>query len=211
MKSKPSFKHLAGESENDRQMSADASARKRDACAVLQEERKAFKTLLTSISVALLLATLGAAQPPSSNTATDFGMLGGRAAGAGTIATYPPGTILENIAIGRTGDLFVTAINSGTIFQVSPAGSSRVFGQVQGPLLGLAFDMDGTLVAVCGTTASVYRFSTEGTPSLVMKIAGAVKDLIAQGKVRHFGLSEAGVQSIRRAHAVQPIAALQSE
>jgi len=41
--------------------------------------------------------------------------------------------------------------------------------------------------------------------------AGAVKDLIQQGKVRHFGLSEAGVQTIRRAHAVQPVAALQSE
>jgi aryl-alcohol dehydrogenase-like predicted oxidoreductase len=42
-------------------------------------------------------------------------------------------------------------------------------------------------------------------------VAGTVKDLIAQGKVRHFGLSEAGVQSIRRAHAVQPVTALQSE
>jgi aryl-alcohol dehydrogenase-like predicted oxidoreductase len=42
-------------------------------------------------------------------------------------------------------------------------------------------------------------------------VAGAVKDLIRQGKVKHFGLSEAGVQSIRRAHAVQPVAALQSE
>jgi aryl-alcohol dehydrogenase-like predicted oxidoreductase len=42
-------------------------------------------------------------------------------------------------------------------------------------------------------------------------VAGAVKDLIREGKVMHFGLSEAGVQTIRRAHAVQPIAALQSE
>lgn len=42
-------------------------------------------------------------------------------------------------------------------------------------------------------------------------VAGAIKDLIAQGKVRHFGMSEAGVQSIRRAHAVQPVTALQSE
>ncbi len=42
-------------------------------------------------------------------------------------------------------------------------------------------------------------------------VAGAVKDLITEGKVRHFGLSEAGVQTIRRAHAVQPVAALQSE
>ena len=42
-------------------------------------------------------------------------------------------------------------------------------------------------------------------------VAGTVKDLIAEGKVKYFGLSEAGVNSIRRAHAVQPIAALQSE
>jgi aryl-alcohol dehydrogenase-like predicted oxidoreductase len=42
-------------------------------------------------------------------------------------------------------------------------------------------------------------------------VAGTVKDLIAEGKVKHFGLSEAGVQSIRKAHAVQPVAALQSE
>jgi aryl-alcohol dehydrogenase-like predicted oxidoreductase len=42
-------------------------------------------------------------------------------------------------------------------------------------------------------------------------VAGTVKDLIAQGKVKHFGMSEAGVESIRRAHAVQPVTALQSE
>jgi aryl-alcohol dehydrogenase-like predicted oxidoreductase len=45
----------------------------------------------------------------------------------------------------------------------------------------------------------------------IEEVAGAVKDLIAAGKVRFFGLSEAGVQTIRRAHAVQPVTALQSE
>jgi aryl-alcohol dehydrogenase-like predicted oxidoreductase len=49
-------------------------------------------------------------------------------------------------------------------------------------------------------------------PNVPMEdVAGTVKDLIREGKVKHFGLSEAGVQSIRRAHAVQPVAALQSE
>src|SRR5450631_326859 len=49
-------------------------------------------------------------------------------------------------------------------------------------------------------------------PNVPMEdVAGTVKDLIREGKVRHFGLSEAGVPSIRRAHAVQPVAALQSE
>ena len=45
----------------------------------------------------------------------------------------------------------------------------------------------------------------------VEEVAGTVKDLIAEGKVKHFGLSEAGAQTIRKAHAVQPVAALQSE
>jgi aryl-alcohol dehydrogenase-like predicted oxidoreductase len=45
----------------------------------------------------------------------------------------------------------------------------------------------------------------------IEEVAGAVKDLIAEGKVKHFGLSEAGASTIRRAHAVQPLAAIQSE
>lgn len=45
----------------------------------------------------------------------------------------------------------------------------------------------------------------------IEEVAGTVKDLIAEGKVKHFGLSEAGLQTIRRAHAVQPVTALQSE
>src|SRR6187455_1642070 len=45
----------------------------------------------------------------------------------------------------------------------------------------------------------------------IEEVAGAVKDLIREGKVKHFGLSEAGVQTIRRAHAIQPVTALQSE
>lgn len=45
----------------------------------------------------------------------------------------------------------------------------------------------------------------------IEEVAGAVKDLISQGKVKHFGLSEAGVRTIRRAHAIQPVAAVQSE
>jgi aryl-alcohol dehydrogenase-like predicted oxidoreductase len=45
----------------------------------------------------------------------------------------------------------------------------------------------------------------------IEEVAGTVRDLIAEGKVKHFGLSEAGAATIRRAHAVQPVAALQSE
>jgi aryl-alcohol dehydrogenase-like predicted oxidoreductase len=45
----------------------------------------------------------------------------------------------------------------------------------------------------------------------IEEVAGAVKDLISEGKVKHFGLSEASAQTIRRAHAVQPVAAVQNE
>src|SRR5207244_10889199 len=45
----------------------------------------------------------------------------------------------------------------------------------------------------------------------IEEVAGTVKELIAQGKVKHFGMSEAGVKTIRRAHAVQPVTAVQSE
>src|SRR5439155_8938733 len=53
-----------------------------------------------------------------------------------------------------------------------------------------------------------HRFDP-GVP--IEDVAGAVKDLIAEGKVKHFGLSEPGVQTIRRAHAVQPVTAIQNE
>ena len=63
-----------------------------------------------------------------------------------------------------------------------------------------------------GPTASTSSTSTASIPNVPMEeVAGTVKELISQGKVRHFGLSEAGVRNIRRAHAVQPVAALQSE
>ena len=71
------------------------------------------------------------------------------------------------------------------------------------------------------TEASLKRLKTDRVDLLyqhrvdptvpIEDVAGAVSDLIREGKVKHFGLSEAGVQTIRRAHAVQPVAALQSE
>jgi aryl-alcohol dehydrogenase-like predicted oxidoreductase len=71
------------------------------------------------------------------------------------------------------------------------------------------------------TEASLKRLKTDRIDLLyqhrvdpdvpIEDVAGAVRDLIREGKVKHFGLSEAGVQTIRRAHAVQPVAVLQSE
>lgn len=72
-----------------------------------------------------------------------------------------------------------------------------------------------------GVEGSLRRLRTEAIDLLyqhrvdpdvpIEEVAGTVRDLIAEGKVRHFGLSEAGTGTIRRAHAVQPVAAVQSE
>ena len=94
---------------------------------------------------------------------------------------------------------------------------------------GFAFDDDGNQTGVssrpdhirAAVDGSLRRLGTESIDLLyqhrvdpdvpIEDVAGTVKDLIDAGKVHHFGLSEAGVQTIRRAHAVQPVTALQSE
>jgi aryl-alcohol dehydrogenase-like predicted oxidoreductase len=94
---------------------------------------------------------------------------------------------------------------------------------------GFAFDENGTQTGVTSRPANI-RAAVDGSlrrlrtdtidllyqhrvdPNVpIEEVAGAVKELIDAGKVRHFGLSEAGVETIRRAHAVQPVTALQSE
>ena len=64
----------------------------------------------------------------------------------------------------------------------------------------------------CAPTESTCSTNTASTPTVPIEdVAGTVKDLIAQGKVGHFGLSEPGPQTVRRAHAVQPLTAIQNE
>ena len=94
---------------------------------------------------------------------------------------------------------------------------------------GFEFDADGKQIGL-SSRPEYIRQMTEGSlkrlrvdaidlyyqhrvdPNVPIEdVAGAVKDLIGEGKVKHFGLSEAGVRTIRRAHAVQPVTALQSE
>jgi len=98
-------------------------------------------------------------------------VLAGAALRADTVVTYPPGTILENIASAPSGDLFVSDLGSGTLYRISPQGSSYVFGRVSGPLAGVALNVDGTVVGASGT--SIYQFDRNGTPTLVLDIAGA--------------------------------------
>jgi aryl-alcohol dehydrogenase-like predicted oxidoreductase len=95
---------------------------------------------------------------------------------------------------------------------------------------GFDFDADGKPTGALDSRPESIRRTTEGSlkrlgvetidllyqhrvdPGVpIEEVAGTVKELIAEGKVRHFGLSEAGVRTIRRAHAVQPVTALQSE
>src|SRR3984893_1448789 len=70
---------------------------------------------------------------------------------------------------------------------------------------------EGSLKRLKVDVIDLYYQHRVDTSVPIEDVAGAVKDLIQQGKVKHFGLSEAGVQTIRRAHAVQPVAALQNE
>ncbi len=91
---------------------------------------------------------------------------------ADTIATYPPGTILENLAIAEDGSLFVTDLGSGTIFRATSDGSSSIFGTVPGPAAGIAVNVDGAVIVAAGT--SIYRFTADGTRSLVSDVAGAM-------------------------------------
>jgi aryl-alcohol dehydrogenase-like predicted oxidoreductase len=71
--------------------------------------------------------------------------------------------------------------------------------------------IEGSLKRLNTEIIDLYYQHRVDTTVPIEDVAGAIKDLIREGKVKHFGLSEAGVQTIRRAHAVQPLAAVQSE
>jgi len=70
---------------------------------------------------------------------------------------------------------------------------------------------DGSLKRLKSDAIDLYYQHRVDPDVPIEDVAGAVKDLIQQGKVKHFGLSEPGVQTIRRAHAAQPVTAVQSE
>src|SRR6188768_3958130 len=143
----------------------------------------------------------------------------------------------EGIRVIRSAvDLGITFFDTAEVY--GPFTNEELVGEALAPVrdrvviatkFGFAFDADGKQTGLDsrpetirrGTEASLKRLRTDRIdllyqhrvdPAVPMEdVAGAVKELIAQGKVKHFGLSEAGVKNIRRAHAVQPVAALQSE
>lgn len=131
----------------------------------------------------------------------------------------------------------VTFFDTAQIY--GPFTNEEVVGEALAPFrdrvviatkFGFDFDADGKPTGALNSRPDSIRRTAEGSlrrlgveridllyqhrvdPAVPIEdVAGTVRALIAEGKVRHFGLSEAGVRTIRRAHAVQPVAALQSE
>jgi len=76
---------------------------------------------------------------------------------------------------------------------------------------GIRQSLEGSLKRLKVDAIDLYYQHRVDTNVAIEEVAGTVKDLIREGKVKHFGLSEPGVKTIRRAHAVQPVTAVQSE
>jgi aryl-alcohol dehydrogenase-like predicted oxidoreductase len=151
----------------------------------------------------------------------------------------PAGDKAEMIALIRAAvDLGVTFFDTAEVY--GPFANEELVGEALAPSRGrvviatkFGFDLDPATGQRRGglnsrpshiqavAEASLKRLKVEAIdlfyqhrvdPEVpIEEVAGAVKNLIAQGKVKHFGLSEAGAQTIRRAHAVQPVTAVQSE
>ncbi len=143
----------------------------------------------------------------------------------------------EAIALIRAaGERGVTFFDTAQVY--GPYVNEEVVGEALEPFreqvviatkFGFEFDANGKQIGLSSrpeyikqtTEGSLKRLRVEAIdlyyqhrvdPNVPIEdVAGAVKELIAEGKVKHFGLSEAGVRTIRRAHAVQPVTALQSE
>ena len=164
-------------------------------------------------------------------SAIGFGCMG-LSFGYGPAVDKQQGLSLIRAAVDRGVTFFDTAEVYG------PYTNEELVGEALGPFrgkvviatkFGFKFDANGKQAGLDSrpehikevAEASLKRLKTDVIdlfyqhrvdPNVPMEdVAGAVKDLIKQGKVKHFGLSEAGVESIRRAHKVQPVTALQSE
>jgi aryl-alcohol dehydrogenase-like predicted oxidoreductase len=148
-----------------------------------------------------------------------------------------PGDRSQMIGLLRTAvDRGVTLFDTAEVY--GPFVNEELVGEAFAPIrdqvviatkFGFAFDADGHQTGLSSqpdhirqaVDGSLRRLGTDHIDLLyqhrvdpqvpIEDVAGTVRDLIAAGKVRHFGLSEASVRTIRRAHAVQPVTALQSE
>src|SRR4029079_6199636 len=109
-------------------------------------------------------------------------------------------------ALAPVRDRVVIATKFG--FKISPEGKQIGFESAPEHIREVA---DASLKRLRTDRIDLLYQHRVDTEVPIEDVAGAVKDLIHEGKVKHFGLSEAGANTIRRAHAVQPVAALQSE
>ena len=164
-------------------------------------------------------------------SAIGFGCMG-ISSGLGPAADHQQGIAVIRAAVERGVTFFDTAEVYG------PFVNEELVGEALAPLrsdvviatkFGFRFDAEGRQVGLSSrpehirqaVDGSLQRLGVDTIDLLyqhrvdpevaIEDVAGAVKDLIGAGKVQHFGLSEAGQQTIRRAHAVQPVTALQSE
>jgi aryl-alcohol dehydrogenase-like predicted oxidoreductase len=156
----------------------------------------------------------------------------GMSSGLGPAVDRQQGIAVIQAAVERGVSFFDTAEVYG------PFVNEELVGQALAPFrdqvviatkFGFRFDQEGRQVGLSSRPTHIHR-AVDGSlqrlgvdtidllyqhrvdPEVAIEdVAGAVKDLIGAGKVRHFGLSEAGAQTIRRANAVQPVTALQSE
>jgi aryl-alcohol dehydrogenase-like predicted oxidoreductase len=127
-----------------------------------------------------------------------------------TAEVYGPFTNEELVgeALAPLRDQVVIATKFG--FNLNPDGSPGWQGVNSRPE-HIREAVEGSLKRLRTDVIDLYYQHRVDPGVPIEEVAGAVKDLIRQGKVKHFGLSEAGVQTIRRAHAVQPVTALQNE
>ena len=125
-----------------------------------------------------------------------------------TAEVYGPFTneTLVGEALAPLRDQVVIATKFG--FDYGPGGDNRGLNSRPEHIKRAA---EGSLKRLGIETIDLYYQHRVDPDVPIENVAGAVKDLIREGKVKHFGLSEAGVQTIRRANAVQPVTALQSE
>ncbi|TMF03766.1 MAG: aldo/keto reductase, partial [Chloroflexi bacterium] len=98
----------------------------------------------------------------------------------------------------------------GHKIDIDPSGKPKSSGQDSQPER-IKHAVEGSLKRLRVDAIGLYYQHRVDPNVPIEEVAGAVKDLIQEGKVKHFGLSEAAAQTIRRAHAVQPVTAVQSE
>ena len=127
-----------------------------------------------------------------------------------TAEVYGPFTNEELVgeALAPVRDQVVIATKFG--FKPSPADPSK-WSELDSRPEHIKQVAEASLTRLRTDVIDLFYQHRVDTSVPIEEVAGAVKDLIREGKVKHFGLSEAGVQTIRRAHAVQPVTALQNE